>query len=368
MNNQKIDFIIAYNQERAFQECVFYIEQLNVPDGYEIGLLSISEGTSMAAAYNVAMAASDAKYKVYLHQDLFIWNRDFISDILGIFQSNEDIGMIGVLGGVRLPTNGVYFTAWNIGRVKADNAFNPLEVNLNTASYYDQVEAIDGMIMITQYDVPWREDLFQEWDFYDASQSFEFRRRGHLIVVPHQKESWCMHDCGPSKLKNYDKNRAIFVREYIKEDVDDNTMDISVHQPGKMAKMDEICERFARLIDARQFEAVEGIIKGLPDDFFYLGELSVMRIVFEIHALEKSDEERDYGFFVDSCDSWDALLQLYREIRYLLRRLEQGHTGREHIEPILTMCYEKKLSMLALYVIARHTLFEWEKVLALLMR
>ena len=49
---------------------------------------------------------------------------------------------------------------------------------------YIDVEAIDGLIMITQYDIPWREDLFQKWDFYDVSQSMEFIRHGYKVAVP----------------------------------------------------------------------------------------------------------------------------------------------------------------------------------------
>ena len=30
-----------------------------------------------------------------------------------------------------------------------------------------EVEGVDGLLMATQYDIPWREDLFDGWDFYD---------------------------------------------------------------------------------------------------------------------------------------------------------------------------------------------------------
>ena len=31
-----------------------------------------------------------------------------------------------------------------------------------------EVEAIDGLLMATQYDIPWREYLFYMWVFYDV--------------------------------------------------------------------------------------------------------------------------------------------------------------------------------------------------------
>ena len=43
--------------------------------------------------------------------------------------------------------------------------------------------------MATQYDVPWREDLFDGFDFYDVSQSFEFRKAGYTVGVPVQRDA-----------------------------------------------------------------------------------------------------------------------------------------------------------------------------------
>ena len=36
----------------------------------------------MTSGYNNAMKKTDAKYKVYLHQDVFILNHNFLMDIL----------------------------------------------------------------------------------------------------------------------------------------------------------------------------------------------------------------------------------------------------------------------------------------------
>ena len=47
--------------------------------------------------------------------------------------------------------------------------------------------------MATQYDIPWREDLFQGFHFYDVSQSLEFQRAGYLIGIPNQANLWCIH-------------------------------------------------------------------------------------------------------------------------------------------------------------------------------
>ena len=70
--------------------------------------------------------------------------------------------------------------------------------------------------MATQHDVPWREDLFQKWDFYDVSQSMEFRRRGYQVVVPYMEKPWCIHDDGILNLEHYYGEMDIFREEYYK--------------------------------------------------------------------------------------------------------------------------------------------------------
>lgn len=70
---------------------------------------------------------------------------------------------------------------------------------------------------MTQYDISWREDIFDGWDFYDVSQSFEFKRAGYDIAVPYQKVPWVLHDCGFLNLKNYYSARDKFIKEYAGE-------------------------------------------------------------------------------------------------------------------------------------------------------
>ena len=82
MDEKKIAFIICVNDLWYYEECVRYIQELCVPDTYTVDIMCIQEADSMAEGYNGGCEASDAKYKVYLHQDTFITNRNYIYDIL----------------------------------------------------------------------------------------------------------------------------------------------------------------------------------------------------------------------------------------------------------------------------------------------
>ena len=61
----------------------------------------------MAEGYQAAMDATDARYIVYLHQDVFILEKDFIKKTIKIFESDADIGMIGMVGTKKIPESGV---------------------------------------------------------------------------------------------------------------------------------------------------------------------------------------------------------------------------------------------------------------------
>lgn len=213
MNSKKICFVICANDDLYLSECIRYINWLHVPQDIEVEILEIREAASMTAGYNEGMSCSDAKYKVYLHQDVFIKNRNFIADIIGIFAQDAQIGMIGMVGSEKLPANGVM---WSGPRV----IYGPREIPWEEYRYqqedgYWEVACVDGLLMATQVDIPWREDLFTGWDFYDISQSFEMHRAGYKVVVPVQNNAWYIHDDKVVlSLWNYDKNRKVFLEEY----------------------------------------------------------------------------------------------------------------------------------------------------------
>lgn len=217
MNNNKICFISCVNDEILYAECIKYIENLYIPDEFQIETIAIKEAKSMTSGYNEAMKNSDAKYKIYLHQDTFIINKNFILDMLSIFERHEKIGLMGVAGAKTIPTNGVWWDSIHkYGKVYESHtgkmellAFNEVKKR------YEDVKAIDGLIMMTQYDIPWREDIFDGWHFYDVSQSIEFRLAGYEVVIPNQYEPWCIHDCELlQNLEDYNLYKKKFIDSY----------------------------------------------------------------------------------------------------------------------------------------------------------
>ena len=221
MDDNKICFIMCVNNWSMVEEAKHYIERLNIPTGYSIDLVTIEGAESMCAGYNEGMHSTNAKYKIYLHQDVFILNRNFLHEMLKIFCENRNVGMVGLVGAVHFPINAIQWKSYSVGKLLCQSPYSFSYSSYDNDIAQDKdivyVESIDGLLMATQYDVEWREDLFDKWDFYDSSQSFEFRRLGYQIVVPVTDIPWLIHYDGSLNLKNYYTERRKFIEEYGKD-------------------------------------------------------------------------------------------------------------------------------------------------------
>ncbi|MEW9123297.1 MAG: glycosyltransferase [Thermotaleaceae bacterium] len=217
INPQKICFITLVNDEKVYEKALSHIRQLHVPEGYQVEILYIKHAASMTAGYNQGLRDSDAKYKVYLHQDVLILNKDFIKDFLNIFTKHPAIGLMGLVGAKTIPPSGIWWESpLRYGQVYDSHTgkMELLRFHIVTGGF-EEVKAIDGLLMITQYDLPWRQDLFDGWHFYDTSQSVEFQKSGYAVVVPKQESPWCIHDCGIVNVQNgYEHYRKIFLEAY----------------------------------------------------------------------------------------------------------------------------------------------------------
>lgn len=201
------------NNPQYEHECIKYINNLTIPEGYEIEIKVIRDAASITSGYNRGMLSSDAKYKIYLHQDTFIINKDFLNCLLKGF-NDEATGMIGIIGTPKLDPSCVMWLGNRVGKLVSNCIYHTVKAAIGEITSPTEVEAIDGLLMATQYDIPWRDDIFKGWDYYDISQSFEFRKAGYKVMVLPADEPWCFHDDGILELSEYYKTRDIFMQEY----------------------------------------------------------------------------------------------------------------------------------------------------------
>lgn len=322
MNTQKFCFIICYNDEIYLEECQLYIQQLQIPSGYTVEFCTIKDAPSMTAGYNQGMNSSDAKYKIYLHQDVFILHKNFLEDILAIFQTNPKMGMLGMVGTKRLPDNGcMWTTPMRTGALRycvLDTADDFFDIPLPSGRTCSPVQAIDGLLMITQYDIPWREDLFTGWDFYDVSQSMEFAKQGYHIGVPYQKTPWVLHDCGFLHLKEYHVYRKRFLEEYFPERTEEIKR-CSTRPSSAPPETDHFKEQLFSLLKKGEVSTAHTLLSSQLEKYQKEEELCILYILMQI-SLQEQSQQLPYILEPWKDQEYNWIFLHYRKIRLYLWR------------------------------------------------
>ncbi len=326
-DSKKVQFIICATDQRELEECRFYISKLQLPQGIQIDVTEVFGAESMTEGYNAGMCRSDAKYRIYLHQDTCIIYSRMLYDLLHIFETHSNIGMLGVVGARELPLTEIPHKAWDLGRV--DTNTSPFELNYQKEAPkkgYEKAQAVDGLLIATQQDIPWREDLFRKWDFYDISQALEMQRKGYEVVVPFQEQAWCWHDNETSKLADYEGERQIFAEEY---------QDIKAFETGELypfsKEQDELLEEFQaetlRMIDWDGIRAVEGLLEQYHGLLGSKEKLLLLENICYIRKIERSAGRKEGGLYGEHLSS-DELLCMLREDKFAVKRIEYGY-GKE---------------------------------------
>ncbi len=349
VNMHKIEIIAAVNNEAYWEECVRYIRRLKVPEGYELSCRGIRGASSMPEAYNQGLKDSDAKYKIYIHQDTFLIRPDLLQQLIAIFTAHPDIGMVGVIGNSEWRRDAVVMKARATGRTMGWNGTcqNDINAQEGSGSGLWDVAAIDGMFMATQYDIPWREDILKGWDFYDCSQSMEFRIKGYRVAVPYQETPWCLHDCGPSKLQNYDENRKAFCEAYaqygfVYREEDRQELEAWKRETSGEAweASKELLRRLPELTGQRRIDELKDMLARAGETGMEFPELSVLEQLLAIWGGEMKAHGREV--FWEGCADYAALADRYREVKFGLYRLEYDIAQPD--SPFLRLLQEGRLT------------------------
>ena len=190
MNDKKIA-VIAQRIGAGHSAMWSHLGEIDVLQGYEVELIEVPSGGAVAATYQRAMKASDAKYKVYLSSGSILLRPSFFHDMLQLFVQNPSIGAMGLVGTKQLSTTGI-FEKSSLFKGKLLFSDGSRFEGADIEGSMDDVMVISGDMIATQYDIPWRMDLFQQDCFWAEAQCVEFKRKGYRVVVPRQKAAWLL--------------------------------------------------------------------------------------------------------------------------------------------------------------------------------
>ena len=347
-----VAFIVCVNDDAYFEECQYYINRLHIPEGYKTEILAVREADSMCAAYNLAMRGTAAKYKVYLHQDVYLLKESMLYDMLEIFKDNT-IGMIGTVGARNLPKNAKAAQSWDCGNVLVYNGsamMHMRDLNYGKNDVID-VEAIDGMLMMTQYDIAWDEQTFCRFHFYDISQCMQFRKRGYRVVLPKDDEVWALHDSGISSERGYDVDRRRFCEKY-KQDgfVYNGSEDIWYSSCDLEKRKQRILEKAQEEIDTETTKCIEEFEKaGYRDTEIFCLKEYLEIIDSERNVLGRSRIQEQVG--------WPAFQEIEQKIRMLCWRVEFKRS-KEAAQEIVNCMAAGWLSLEAVQIIVGHCVID----------
>ncbi len=184
---------------------------------------------------------------------------------------------------------------------------------------YAEVQALDGLLLATQYDIPWREDIMDGWDFYDISQCMEFARAGYKAVVPRQKTVWCFHDNKSSDMSNYSYYRQRFIQEYAQ----DGSFEMSTPWEGTLKYQNmkrQTIEIMEQLIQAGEHEQIHEIFKD-PENRKYV-HLKEYEIIADVDYLERKagvcETRRLWQCGMDASE----IIMRVQQLKYWIKRIE----------------------------------------------
>lgn len=187
LSKEKIAIIISTKDELYLEECLGYINELEIPEGYLVDLLTLTASANMAASYNEAMQASDAKYKLYIPDTTLILQKDCLVQCIHIFEENSHIGMLGVLGSNNNSDQ-------NMGKaiISDSERTKLLDFQKEYSGYYCTAN-LDEAFVFTQYDIPWDETTKTLKDCISI-QCKCFSQQNYTAAIPYQDVAWCQID------------------------------------------------------------------------------------------------------------------------------------------------------------------------------
>jgi hypothetical protein len=193
------------DDQAQYDTCLRYLNALEVPSGYAVEKIAVLGAASMAEGYQRAMESSRARYKIYVHQDVYLIHARLLSELVQVFRIYPRLGMVGVVGTTRMPASGIWWgnkihLHGRLWEYRRETGFpgslfgRRLHFSRFRSIVGDYLPAVnvDGLFMATQYDIAWENPL-GGFLLYDQVQALNFIKAGLEVGIARQEAVWCLH-------------------------------------------------------------------------------------------------------------------------------------------------------------------------------
>ena len=164
-----------------------------------------------AAQTGKSVTKTDAKYKIYINDDLCLVSPQAVEELLDIFR-DETVGMVGFLGSRSLPVSGnLLESAYKWGAV-----YVPMENDLTETRFGEATEGESAAVRFlapsffaTQADLSWNEAYGKQY-YAVLAHCQAFEGEGRRIVVPLPQNIWCAYQIKNISFDADEADREIF--------------------------------------------------------------------------------------------------------------------------------------------------------------
>lgn len=192
MENQFF-FIIIGNDELVISENLRYLNNLVIPGKMHAEYMIVHENKNLSQALERGRLESAAKYKIYLDQNTFIIDKDFLVKAKQVFEKYQDIAMLGGRGFCKsdgqskLEIKGHYIYQENNETLPCIK-----EMGQDASKEILDAMALDKHFMMTSIDTTWKGND----NNYNILKSVELRHRGYRTVVLTDENPMILFDNG----------------------------------------------------------------------------------------------------------------------------------------------------------------------------
>ncbi len=186
---KQICFISIKKSIEKFERLLNSINNLIVPEGYSINFLETESEDGVAAAYEEARKVSEADINIYIDGEAEIVNPNMLSELLAIFDQDDQIAVVGVLGTTYIPTSGIIEDTWKTcGSIL--NSRGEVEKGLKSDELCMDVKAIESFFMAVRGEIEWKTSLFKGEVFCCTAMCVDYSKELKRVVVTNTENAW----------------------------------------------------------------------------------------------------------------------------------------------------------------------------------
>lgn len=187
-----LSIITSVSNQKQYED--FFLPSINKLQNFlvennlpKLDLITVSGSYSITKNYNQGMRKAIYKIKVFIHQDVDMMGIDWAFKLLKIFADNPDVGLVGLVGTIKLADRGFW---WASGKQFICGELWSGEDKINWCFSKSKepvfVQCVDGFFMATNRDIYWDEQLLG-FHCYDMDYSRTVGSKGlKIMVMPHK--------------------------------------------------------------------------------------------------------------------------------------------------------------------------------------